>query len=240
MRFWEIDLLRGTAVIMMVTYHLLYDLAYFGGYPLKVEEGFWLYFARATASIFIFLAGFALVLDTLKFKAPGARFKRCLQRGLKIFAWGLGVTAVTWYFIGEGFVVYGILHFIGTSIILGFPFLGFRLFNLPLGIAFLLIGRFLERLTIDSPWLLWVGLAPAGFYSLDYFPLFPWFGLVLLGMAAGSYFSAPLKEKQKGGPPPFLGLPCFLGRHALFVYLAHQPLLVSLLFLAGLIPLPQH
>ncbi|MBE3036638.1 MAG: DUF1624 domain-containing protein, partial [Candidatus Atribacteria bacterium] len=28
-RFWEIDFLRGIAIIMMVLYHLLYNLHYF-------------------------------------------------------------------------------------------------------------------------------------------------------------------------------------------------------------------
>ena len=44
-RFWELDIIRGLAVVMMVFYHFLYDLDYFGGYPLNVRSGYWLYFA---------------------------------------------------------------------------------------------------------------------------------------------------------------------------------------------------
>jgi uncharacterized membrane protein len=29
-RFWEVDLLRGVAIILMITYHFIFDLAYFG------------------------------------------------------------------------------------------------------------------------------------------------------------------------------------------------------------------
>jgi uncharacterized membrane protein len=29
-RFWEVDSLRGLAIIMMVTYHFIFDLTFFG------------------------------------------------------------------------------------------------------------------------------------------------------------------------------------------------------------------
>jgi uncharacterized membrane protein len=45
-RFWEIDLLRGVAILMMIGYHIHFDLDYFGAYNLNVQSGFWLYFAR--------------------------------------------------------------------------------------------------------------------------------------------------------------------------------------------------
>ena len=62
-RFWELDFIRGLAVVMMVLYHFLYDLDYFGGYPLNVRSGCWLYFAEATAAIFIVLVGASLTLS---------------------------------------------------------------------------------------------------------------------------------------------------------------------------------
>ena len=56
-RFWEIDALRGVAIIMMVIFHTVFDLNYFGSYGFDLYSGLWFYVARATATIFIFLVG---------------------------------------------------------------------------------------------------------------------------------------------------------------------------------------
>ncbi len=46
-RLWEIDLLRGIAIIMMVIYHLMWDLRGLGGYDINVNSGFWHYLAAS-------------------------------------------------------------------------------------------------------------------------------------------------------------------------------------------------
>ena len=65
-RFWEIDFLRGIAIIMMVIYHTVYNLSYFGHYRIQAVSGFWLYFARTTANLFIFLVGVSLYISYIK------------------------------------------------------------------------------------------------------------------------------------------------------------------------------
>ena len=62
-RFWEIDVIRGLAIVMMVTYHLLFDMAFFGVYTLDVSTGILWWFARLTAFMFLFLVGVSLVLS---------------------------------------------------------------------------------------------------------------------------------------------------------------------------------
>lgn len=39
-RFWEIDVLRGVAIVMMVIYHFLWDLHSLGGYDIALRSGF--------------------------------------------------------------------------------------------------------------------------------------------------------------------------------------------------------
>ena len=46
-RFWEVDLLRGAAIVLMVLYHLVFDLNYFAVYDIDVSSGFWLAVARS-------------------------------------------------------------------------------------------------------------------------------------------------------------------------------------------------
>ena len=46
-----------------------------------------------------------------------------------------------------------------------------------------------NRLLLHNPhrtiWLLPLGIHPATFFSVDYEPIFPWFGVVLIGMGLG-------------------------------------------------------
>jgi len=76
-----------------------------------------------------------------------------IKRGLKIFGLGLVITLVSWIYLDEGFIVFGILHCIGISIILAIPFLRFRYLNLSLGFILILLGAILKNLTFDFNWL---------------------------------------------------------------------------------------
>ena len=62
-RFWEVDFARGVAIIMVVVYHLVFDLDNFAGYPVASTSGFWGIFADVSAFAFVFLAGVSLQIS---------------------------------------------------------------------------------------------------------------------------------------------------------------------------------
>jgi uncharacterized membrane protein len=242
-RAWEVDALRGVAIIMMVIYHLMWDLSAFDIAPVDLYGLFWQSFQRATASLFLLLVGVSLQLRALRLGAAGADraalWRRQFRRGLAVFGCGLLVTAATLVAIPRGFVVFGILHLIGVSIILAYPFMALGRWNLPIGLAVIAAGNAVAGYVIDMPWLVWLGLRFPGFTSVDYFPLLPWFGVVLIGLAAGelAYGSGrrlPLPDLARLPPVRLLG---WLGRHSLAIYLLHQPLLIAALIALGLLPL---
>ena len=237
--FLEVDTVRGLAVTMMVLYHLLFDLDYFGVRDFEVHSGFWLGFARLTASLFILLVGVSIMLSYFRAERLGQveQFPfRLVKRGIWIFSLGLGITMFTYMLIGRGFVVFGVLHLIGVSMLLAYPFLRLRAMNAILGLLFISIGLYLQHISFDFAWLLWLGLTPRDFYSLDYFPLLPWFGVVMLGMALGDHFYRGYSRRI---PLPDLSLSplvkplALLGRNSLLVYIIHQPILIAFLFFAG-------
>ncbi len=227
-RFWEIDFLRGVAIIMMVVFHTLFDLNYFGYYNIDVMHSL-RYFAIATASIFIFVSGICTTISYSKRKSYTRRF----IRGAEIFGFGLIATFVTWVFLKEGFVVFGILHFIGISIIASYFFVRFKKLNFLMGIALVTMGIYLQGLVFNFPWLLWLGLRMEGFYSVDYFPMLPWYGLFLFGLSFGNKF---YPNGRRGFHIPnfknkFIKGFCFLGRHSLLIYLLHQIFIVGILYI---------
>jgi len=232
-RFREIDFLRGVAIIMMVVYHLLFDLAFFGVAAIDVLGGFWRSFALATATLFIALAGLSLPIRYARRKDRETGLSLWLdygRRGAKIFAFGLLATIATWLFIGDGFIVFGILHLIGTAIILAPFFLRFGRWNLLMGAGIVLAALPLDRVT-GPYWLVPLGIHPAVFYSVDYVPLIPWLGVALIGMGAG--FLLYPGGKRRFFLPAFnlagSEIVCAMGRNSLLIYLIHQPVIVALL-----------
>jgi len=238
-RFWEVDFLRGMAIVLMVLFHLAFDLNYFGVFKVEISSSFWFYLARFTASLFLLLVGVSLTLSRSRARLLGQedRFRfRLIKRGLWIFSLAMGVTLVTYLFIGSGFIVFGVLHLIGVSLLLAYPFLRLHGLNFIFGLLFILLGSVLQSHSVDFPWLLWLGLAPMDFRSVDYLPLLPWFGVILIGVAFGDLFyqgyCRRIPVPDLAGSSLVSGL-AFLGRNSLAIYLVHQPVLIGLMYLGG-------
>ena len=239
-RLWEIDALRGVAIVMMVVYHLLWDLYSLGGYDIALRSGFWSYWQIVTASLFTGLVGLSLTLSYNRERQThptGSLWLKYIIRGLTIFTWGLVIGAVTYLALGVGYYVrFGILHMIGVSIILAYPFLRLRWINLALGITLALLGPAIQGLRLDLPWLEW--LAPTPGSGVDYAPLIPWFGRVLIGVFLGNTLYAGGRRRFA---LPDLGqnalvMPLrLMGENSLLLYLIHQPILLATLFLLGVI-----
>lgn len=235
---WEVDFLRGLAIVMMVIFHLAYDLDFFRIHEIDLSGGFWFYLARLTASLFLLLVGISLTLSHSRARLAGELSQypaRLLKRSLWILSLATGITLVTYIVIGRGFILFGILHLITISILLAYPLLPLGRMNALLGLAAILLGLYIQQLDVDFLWLIWLGLAPRDFVSLDYVPLFPWFGLVLIGMAGGGLLYRDLVRRfplpDISNCLPARGL-IFLGRNSLAIYILHQPLLLGLIYLA--------
>jgi len=230
-RFWEIDAARGIAVLMMIAFHFLFDLYYFRGFSVALDSGFWLVFARLTLAAFLLLVGVSLSLSYDRNRRASAHY---LKRGLRIFIYGLIITAVTFTFLPQAAIWFGVLHCIGLSIILAIPLLSRKEIALITGLAAIVLGALLTQISVPFPWLLWLGFYPAGFYTFDYVPLLPWFGVVFIGIWLGKMLYPEGKRiyNLKEVANPVSGMLAFLGRHSLLIYLLHQPILVAVLLFA--------
>ncbi|MBI4043859.1 MAG: DUF1624 domain-containing protein [Candidatus Diapherotrites archaeon] len=237
-RFLEIDLARGIAVLCMIVYHFLFDWNFFVQSIPGFYAGFWFYFARATAAVFVGLAGVSITLHANKQRANGRGWRGIAVRGTFIFLLGMTITAFTFLAFPSRTIFFGILHLIGTSIVLSIPFLFRPRLTLALGLlvtgsGILFYPPFMQGLLPFVPVVL-----PVHVQSFDYVPLIPWFGVFLLGMSIGHAFY-PLGKPvnglgwQKGNG--FVQFLAFVGRKSLPIYLAHQPLIVSILIVLGFI-----
>ncbi len=227
-RAHEIDLLRGIAILLMILFHLIFDLNYFFGFRyLSFDSGFWFYVGRIAAILFILLSGISTVLFTQHY-TDKQFWPKMFKRTAQVALFALLITLVSWLLIPQQVILFGILHFLTISILLSVPFLWFKKWNIVLGILILSISSWITQMPVTGSWLIPLGFAP-DFYTLDYYPLLPWFGVTLLGVGIGhalyqeKSFSHRILLKNTGLE--------YIGRRSLMIYLIHQPILLGLLIL---------
>jgi uncharacterized membrane protein len=220
---------------MMVVSHLMWDRWDFG--LLSTAEfwnPFWRYWQRTTASTFLILVGVSLTLLVRRMPVP--EYRPFLRRGLRLFGMGMLVTVVM-AATGIGVVDFGILHLIGFAIVAAYPLLRYTWLNLALWLVFFVAGGVVQNLQWPTRWLVPVGITPPEYAAVDYFPILPWFGVVLLGVWLGNWFYGTNGRRWPlpnwGGQTPMAGLEA-IGRHSLWIYLLHQPILIAILYVSGL------
>ena len=234
-----VDALRGTALAAMIVYHFSWDLELFELAPLDVTGNpLWVASAWVIAGTFLALAGVSLVL------AHGERLNALgfSRRLMMIVAAAGAITLVSWYFEPGGVILFGILHCIAASSVLGLAFL-----RVPVAVVLIAAAAcfaapaFLTSPLFNAPGWLWLGLASEPRPSNDYVPLLPWFGTVLIGIASARLALARASKAEWSRWQPRATVSRMLalaGRHSLAIYLVHQPVLLGALWLvkSGLWP----
>ena len=233
-----LDEMRGLCILLMIFYHGAYDVVFIFGVDFKA------FFSPAFQALQLFIACSFVFIAGIS-----SRYSRSnIARGAKVFAVALAMTATTFFAMRDQLVAFGVLHMLGICMLLhGLVFRNestkisnfagmlacLFLFAFTWGISDGYVG-FFELIKIKLPTFLYqtsflfpIGFRNAAFYSSDYFPLLPWAFLFFAGSFLGVAF-------RQGEMPEFfynrhVGFLRVLGKHALVIYILHQPLLYALL-----------
>jgi len=233
-RLQAVDLARTAALAGMVVFHFVVDLELFGHVPPgTTRTGAWPLFAKAVAASFLFLAGVSLWLA----HGRGIRWRPFLRRLAALAVAAGGISLVTWLAMPESYVFFGILHSIAVASVAGLAFLRLPApVTLAAAVAVLAAPGHLRSEMFDAPWLLWLGLSDYRPVTIDFEPVFPWLAPCLAGIAAArlaeraGFWAALGRIRAEGRIGRALAFP---GRYSLWVYLAHQPVLVAVIWAAG-------
>ena len=233
-RIARIDELRGVLILLVLFYHLLYDITLF--FPAAVPR-LWLLqnsfqpLRAIVPGLFILLCGMCTHLS-----------RSNLRRGLLSAALAGAIRLISGIINPACPIRFGILHLLALCLLLwcalhrllqrllvqghlppwaamvGGGLLFILTYRLERGI---LAGIILPESWWDHEWLLWLGMPCHRLLSADYFPLLPWGGLFWAGCGLGQWLLAPpyLQRMQKSYSPGMARL----GRHTLALYLCHQP-----------------
>ena len=222
-----LDALRGLAIVAMIGYHFCFDLRYFGVTRSDFEHDIrWLAARSAILSSFLLIAGVSAVLAS---REP--RPVRHWLRHIGVIAGAaLLVSAGSALLFPRSFIWFGVLHAIAVSLLVAKPLVRRPWLAVAIGVAVIAAGLGYANSAFDNRWLGWLGFMTAKPITEDYVPLFPWMGVLFIGIALGN----ALVANRFAVLVPLRALPrwlSFLGRHSLVVYLVHQPILLGLLAL---------
>lgn len=201
MRYIILDRIRGFTLISMILYHAIWDLVnqYGAGWNwYSGRVGF--VWQQSICWTFILLSGFCFSMG-----------KRKIRRGLIVFAAGMLVSAVTIIALPDSQIIFGILTFLGSAMLL-MTFLQKILYktNAYAGLIVMIV-LFVITKKVNDGYLGWgtkhfwdlpdilyknlfttyLGFVKHGFFSTDYFSLIPWLFL----FAAGYYLYRITEEK---------------------------------------------
>lgn len=222
-----VDVLRGVALAAMAVYHFAWDLSFFSLADFGVTENpLWIAFARSIAGSFLALVGVGLYLA----HGDGVRWPGFRRRVAVIAFWALAISVASYLADPDGVILFGILHCIAVSSVIGLLFLRAPLaLVIAAAIACLAAPAFLTSPAFNGLGWVWLGLGSEVRPSNDYNPLLPWFGMVLSGIAIARIVP---RDKWPGRQPHDIvtRMLALIGRHSLLFYLLHQPVLLGTLW----------
>jgi uncharacterized membrane protein len=229
-RFLELDILRGLAVLLMIIFHFTWDLNHFNFIQTNMYQGFWGVLQKYIAGSFLLLVGVSLTLSYHKRKEHFTQ--HAIKRGSQVFGLGLLITLATFLFMRESFVFFGILHLIGFAIFTSPLFARLKWSNAVIGGLLLWGVVYVKTIIVQTHYLAWLGFMYPGMTTLDFYPVIPWLGMILLGMFIGNTlykggkrtFNMSIKENALTNPL------LWMGRKALPIYFIHIPVLFGIAY----------
>ena len=214
MRYLFIDNLRGIAFLLMVIHHIFYFKDVSNGYLTSYADNIFVHTSGTIARIlFIFLVGLSLSISDNK-------IKKRIKRSAEILIHALIISFVTYIYYPNIFIRFGVLHFISVASLLGTYFIDKK--KLTFICMFLFI--ILKPLSVNNSFIDTITGAKINYNMMDYFPLFPWFGLVLAGLFIGK--NSDLSKIEKIFNNINFNLLTKIGQNCLNLYTAHVILLI--------------
>ncbi|HHW47169.1 MAG TPA: DUF1624 domain-containing protein [Clostridiaceae bacterium] len=218
-RIWELDFLRGIALLLMIYFHVIYDLKDMWDYPVSYSSGINYYIGKLSAILFMIISGISCSLS-----------RSNLKRGLKVFGIAMAITIVTHLYGSEFGIKFGILHFLGICMMM-YPLFGKLKWYLLvlLGTAMIIAGLLLDGVSVNFDFLFPIGITSPNFSSSDYYPLLPWMGVFLYGNALAKILYAKKTSLFRFSIKP--NIISWLGRNTLLIYVVHQPVIIAVIYI---------
>ena len=221
-----LDAVRGVAILAMVAYHIGWNAYYLGLIATDItQDPVWVTFQRSIVTAFLLLVGIGLTLA----HGDGIRWRPFWRRFAVIAGAALLTSIGTYVVFPDYWAYFGILHAIAAFSLIGLAFVRAPVWLTALAIAALMLPPlFVSDPVMSSKALSWIGFWPTPPMTTDIVPVFPWLGVVLIGIAGTRLMlragvRAGISRWRLDGPAGRVLR--WLGRWSLVIYLVHQPVI---------------
>ena len=224
-RNYTLDLIRSFAILLMILFHFIYDLKYFGWVAWDIPDGNgWKHFRYVILTLFFICIGVGLVYS----HAPQINLKSFMKRLAKIAIGAVIITLMSLVMFPQNWIFFGVLHFIFLTSFCSILFVPYPRLSLILGTCIIIVGSLGLS---DKRWPFSYFSESLPNYTVDYVPLFPWLGVILLGisLAHSNWLNHDVFKLNNLKNDTLIRRLTWPGKHSLIIYLIHQPLLFAVL-----------
>lgn len=237
-RFLAIDILKVLAIAGMIVYHFFYIMNFLGVRDVDMHHGILEILGDAVRLLFLSLVGVTSVLSKRKSQALGehqvAFVLRRLRQAGYVFVFAIIINLVTYIFVPDQFVKFGVLHMIALGIFCGSLLANRPYLSAQIGLGIILVDTWTTPTSGKSFAGYIIGLSTDNSPSLDYFPIFPWLGVILIGMLAGHWFFQIVTKRTQAESniDTSKTAKCirFISSKALWIYITHIPILLLIVY----------
>jgi uncharacterized membrane protein len=223
-----LDCYRGAAVVLMIVFHFCWDLREFGYISYRLDDHFWILFRAIILFLFLTAIGWSAYISAISIKTNRQdKRQNFMRRQIQLLVFSGLISAVTYWSFPDKWIFFGILHFIFVANLLIYPIARFVRVCATISMALLILYYFTDWINfrlVRNYLTQHVGLPSR---TLDIVYPLPWLACVFIGPLIGTRQWHKIKMPSW---PIFARLAWF-GRHALPIYLTHQLLLYSSVFL---------
>lgn len=243
MRYHVIDWIRGFALINMIAYHTLWDIAQLFPIPIgndvaqfMLEPGTHVW-QQSIGFTFLFVAGFCFSFSA-----------KPLIRGAQLVGWGAVISLITFFVIPNDPVRFGVLTCIGFGLLILTLVQAWsqKITAVAAAIAAvlsLILFAFLHDAQTGTVWGIslphWLysnsfsallGFPPNDFISSDYYPIIPFFFVMLAGYMSYRALQSTrfMRALTVHSCDPLSRGIEWIGRHSLIIYLLHQVIIFGI------------
>jgi uncharacterized membrane protein len=153
---------------------------------------------------------------------------------VSLFLWLIAflISTITYFFIREQYISFWIIHFFSLAFFMLIFFRKLWLINIFLWVIFIVYGFYFIPM-VSVTYLDFLGFRYPWAFSADYYPLFPYFWVMLLWYSCAVFLSNKkllwfLSIERNNN---MLEIACmYLWKKSLIIYVIHQPIIVWIIY----------
>ncbi len=231
-RLEVIDIIRALAIILMISFHVYYLWKNIFWYSdILFSQQIWYYIWKISAILFFTIAWISYFFANQKYKSKTKN--KYLKKSILLWFIALLISLFTYIFFPDQLIVFWVLHFFAISFII-LPY--FLVLNKILQIIIFIILVIIKYIILKDTsflfsfviWITW-----ENFFSADYYPLIPYFFIIVLGYYLWIIINKFKLKKYLSIKKDYKIVKILhkIWKNSLLIYIIHQPIIFIIFYI---------